>query len=427
MLFIVPFLIAVAATTTFAQRDTSLVHLVHADSLVGRNVEGQQVRELIGNVRLTQGGVVVTCQHATEFRNTNKIILEGEVEVLDSTMRMVAMRGIYYGKEHEAEAFDRVMVEDGRTMLKSEYGRYFVNGKKAFFRGNVIAEDSGSVLTGDEVIYYRETQHTIARGNVVIRNAGNRMTIFGSHFENFRTQGYSTMTGNPRVVQVDTVAEGAFDTLTVLSTMMESYRDSLPRLVATDSVRLFRKDFAAEAGFCVFFTKTDSVLLRKSPFIWYTSDSAQENQITGDSIFLKLNKRKLEHVYVEGRARAISQADVRFPNRFNQMTGQEIVMRFQDNKLHRIDVEKTATSLYYVFDNKKPNGVNKISGDHVTITFRNGRIDKLKVIAGVEGQFFPEKLIRHKESDYNLQGFVWRADKPGRPSTAVDKKGVGSR
>ena len=95
------------------------------------------------------------------------------------------------------------------------------------------------------------------------------------------------------------------------------------------------------------------------------------------------------------------------------MSGQEIMLHFVDKKLEQIDVEKTATVLYYLFDDKAGNGANRSSGDHVTMTFREGRIDKLKVTTGVEGQYYPEKMIRNRESEYNLTGFN-RRQRPSR-------------
>ena len=117
-------------------------------------------------------------------------------------------------------------------------------------------------------------------------------------------------------------------------------------------------------------------------------------------------------MYVCGKAVALSLADSLYVNRFNQMTGQTMILRFTDNKVHRIDVDRTATSLYYLFDGEKPNGLNKTSGDHVTIAFSDGKINTIRVIAGVEGQYYPEKLVKQRESEYNLQGFNWRKDRP---------------
>jgi lipopolysaccharide export system protein LptA len=390
-----------------SQNDDKVVILNHADSLVGGEVNGERVKELIGNVKFTQGSIVVTCKKALQFLTSNKISLEGDVEILDSAMRMVGVRGMYYSDDRVAEAFERVMVEDTNSTLRADYGKYFVKEKKAFFRSNVSVEDSGSVLTADEMTYYRDPQKSIAVGNVVIMNHARTMTITGNHFENFRKQHYSRMTDGPKFFQVDTTGSHK-DTLIVTSRVMESYQDSSERLIATDSVRLRRADMQGKSGHAVFLTKLDSIILRQAPFIWYTTDSGEQNQLSGDSLFLHLVRRKLDRVYVRGHAHALAEVDSVYPKRYNQMTGQEIVMYFKESKILRIDVNLTATSLYYLFDGKKPNGVNKTSGDQVRITFLNGKIDKLKVTNSIEGQYYPERLVANKEGEYDLPGFNWK-------------------
>ena len=121
------------------------------------------------------------------------------------------------------------------------------------------------------------------------------------------------------------------------------------------------------SGKAVFYTVLDSMVLRTSPYVWYGQGKADDNQLSGDSIFIKLNKRKLQRVDVRGSAVAISTADSLFVNRFNQMSGEEITMEFEESKIQQIDVDKTATSLYYLFEDGKGNGMNKTTGDHVTI------------------------------------------------------------
>ncbi|MBI4548823.1 MAG: hypothetical protein HY707_12645 [Ignavibacteriae bacterium] len=411
----------------YSQQDQKVVILNHADSLVGMEIDGEPAQQLIGNVKFTQGRVVVTCAKAIRYLRSKKITMEGEVEVLDSTMRMVSHRGVYHSEERVVEALDRVLLEDGMTTLHAGYGKYFVDEKKAQFTRNVLVQDTASVLTAHELIYFREDQRSIATGNVIILQPENNLTISGNHFEHLRKQKYSKMTDQPRLMQIDTAADGTIDTLTVTSMVMESHSDSLERLVATDSVQMIRNGLAAEAGLCVFYTDLDSIVLQKNPFIWYTTERNEDNQVSGDSIFIKLKKRKLETVYVRRRATAISRADSLCPDRFNQMTGEEIIMHFAYDKIQQIDVDKTATSLYYLFDEGKPNGLNKTTGDHVTITFLDGRIDKIKVLAGVEGQYFPEKMVKGRESEYNLEGFNWREERPGKRRVVSMQESVGSK
>src|SRR5689334_2960670 len=132
--FWLPLRFALAAgfcSSGLAQQGRNVVVLNHADSLVGREINGEQVKELIGNVQFTQGSTVVTCRRAMQYIASNRISLEGEVVVEDSSMRMLCSRGMYYGNEESAEAFDRVTVEDRTTSVTSLYGKYFSKEKKA--------------------------------------------------------------------------------------------------------------------------------------------------------------------------------------------------------------------------------------------------------------------------------------------------------
>jgi lipopolysaccharide export system protein LptA len=401
-----------------AQQDKT-IHLVHADSLIGLVIDGEQARQLVGNVKFTQGTVEVRCQRAIQYLATNRIALEGTPELWDGATHMVLTRGMYYGDTKTAEGFDRVMIQDSTSTLKARYGKYFSDERKAYFDTDVSVEDAQSILTADQLWYDRELQQTIATGNVKIRGYKNNFSIYGTRFENNKKDGVSRMTGEPWLMQIDTADGGKKDTLVVECAVMESYQDSLERLIARDSVRIRRGTLAAEAGVCVMLTKADSMILRSSPFVWYSGTSSDRNQLSGDSIFMKLANQKLRNVYVRGSAFAISTADSLYPARFNQMSGEVIIFSFDSNKIRQIDVDETATSLYYLFEDGKGNGMNKTTGDHVTIGFREGTFNELKALSGVEGQYFPEKMIRFREMDYNLAGFNWRAPRPVTRSKAM--------
>ena len=410
---IMAFLFIIFCSVQYAQQKED-VSLDHADSLVGLEINGEKARQLIGHVRLHQGSTIITCDSAIQYLATQKILMQGVVEIRDDTLRMVGASGIYYPDLRIAEAFDRVLLEEPGTILQAGYGKYFVNEKKAYFKTNVLVEDSTSVLTATELTYFREDQKSIAEGNVKIVNAKNGITIFGDHFENYKKNHYSKVTGKPRLIQIDKNQKEKTDTLEVTAKLLESYQDTLERLIATDSVRIIRGDLAAEAGHCTYFTDLDSIILKRQPFIWYTSGGSDENQVSGESIFVKLEKRKLKTVYVRERAVAISRADSLYINRFNQMSGQEITLHFANDKIQGVDVNMTATSLYYLFDKGKGNGLNKSTGDQIRMTFIDGKIDKINAISNVEGQYYPEKMVKGKETDFNLSEYNWREKRPGK-------------
>ncbi|MBI3189221.1 MAG: LPS export ABC transporter periplasmic protein LptC [Ignavibacteriales bacterium] len=390
-----------------AQTNDNLIYLHHADSLIGMEIDGERARQLIGNVKFTHGKTTVTCRKAMQYLQSNKATLDGEVVVTEDSMTMVAEHGVYYGKTRVAEAQGRVRLDDGAMTLYADQGTYYSETKIAHFKENVKVYDTSSVLTSDEMTYYRDEQRTVAEGNVTITGSENNMVIAGGHFENYRKRKFSRMVEQPRATSVDTT-DGVTDSLVIVADTMETYQDTLQRLVAIGNVVMNRSDITAEAGSGIFYTKLDSIQLRRSPFVWYTQTNGTTTQASGDSMFIKLEKRQLKTQYVQGHAFAISEADLTLPKRLHQLSGQDITMFFNLKKLDRIEVDRTATILYFLFDDKTPNGFNNTTGDHVTISFLDGRIDQLKVVGGIEGKYAPERLVAGKEEEYNLTGFNWK-------------------
>ena len=65
-----------------------------ADSLIGRVINGESARELIGNVRILQGNVRIRCDRALQMIAAGTIELIGHVVVEDDSVTMTAPRGI---------------------------------------------------------------------------------------------------------------------------------------------------------------------------------------------------------------------------------------------------------------------------------------------------------------------------------------------
>ncbi|TAK67277.1 MAG: hypothetical protein EPO24_00610 [Bacteroidetes bacterium] len=395
---------------TFAQSSDNLIYLHHADSLVGLDINGERARQLIGNVKFTHGKTTVTCRKAVQYLQSNKATLEGEVVVTEDSLTMTALHGTYYGSTKIAEASGRVRLDDHKVVLYADFGTYYSNERMAHFRQNVRLYDSSTVLTSDELQYYRDEQKTIAESNVVIVNSENNMTLRGEHFENYRKINYSKMTEHPRATHKDTSGSKT-DSLVIISDTMETYQQAPERLVATGNVFMYRSDIASEAGYGVFFTKLDSIELHGSPFVWHTQENGTVTQASGDSMYVKIKKKRLDMLYIFGHAFSLSEADSSLPKRLHQISGQDMTMYFKENKINTIQVDKTATILYYLFDGKTPNGLNNTTGDHITISFLDGKIERLKVVGGVEGKYVPEKLVYGREEEYNLTGYNWK-EKP---------------
>lgn len=397
--------LAVCASSAGAQQDRVVV-LENADSLVGLVIGGEDARELIGNVRLAQGNVRITCDRALQFIRSGTVNLTGNVVVNDDSLTLTSPRGTYHRDARRAEAFENVRLTDGRMDLTAEYGEYLIEARTAFFRSRVRIRDSASVVTADSLVFYRDTRRSVASGRVRVESPSDRILIMGSRLEHDPAAGMNRMTGDPVLFQTDTTG-GVTDTLIVRSLTMESVRDTLPRLVAIDSVRVLRGELSALSSRAIFYTQGDSILLRGSPVVWY-----QDSQTTGDSIDVALENRSLREVFVVGNALTLSSADSLRPSRHNQLAGETLRMAFEDKRLRTVRAEVRAMSIYYAYEDGAANGVTTSTGDRITLLFEEGRVRSISIVGGVEGEYHPEPLVLGRETEFRVPGFLLRTDRP---------------
>jgi lipopolysaccharide export system protein LptA len=400
-------------------QQSNIINLQHADTMNGNNLYGEEVRELIGNVHFVQfptsGGLVkVWCDRALRFMVQNKIELFGNVKVIRDSVTIRSKEGVYYGDQRLMEGRNGVELERGKTLLTALNAKYFIDEKRSLFWDNVVLVDTSSVITCSTMNYYETEARSVATGGVHMFEYANAVNIYGDSLIHLEQQKFSLVMKQPRLVKIDTSANGIIDTMVVESRIMQSFQDTTERFVAIDSVRMVKSDMSSRCGTATYFVHKDIIALQTHPIIW-----SGENQITGDSIRVLMEDKKLRTLWVKDRAMAISRVDTALPNRFNQLTGRELTMYFRADKLEQMDVQKNATSLYYLFDNNEPNGVNKSSGDRILIDFIGSAVDRIKVIGGVQGQYFPEKMIFHREPEYNLDGFRLFENRPKRQGIKI--------
>ena len=415
-LFLITLLLIVCRSPA---QQSNIINLQHADTMKVNNLYGEEVRELIGNVHFfqfpTSGGLVkVWCDRALRFMIQNKIELFGNVKVVRDSVTIRSKEGTYYADQRLMEGRNGVELDREKTVLTAVNAKYFIDEKHSLFWDNVVLVDTSSVITCNILNYYETEARSVATGGVHMFENANAVNIYGDSLIHLEQQKFTLVMKQPRLVKIDTAANRIIDTMVVESRIMQSFQDTTDRFVAIDSVRMVRSDMSSRCGIATYFVHKDIIVLQTHPIIWNG-----ENQITGDSIRVFMEDKKLKNLWVKNRAMAISRVDTTLPNRFNQLTGRELTMYFRADKLEQVDVQKNATSLYYLFDNKEPNGVNKSSGDRILIDFIGSEVDRIKVIGGVQGQYFPEKMIINRESEYNLDGFRLFENRPKRQGVKI--------
>ena len=181
---------------------------------------------------------------------------------------------------------------------------------------------------------------------------------------------------------------------------------------AYKNVKIFSDSLQA-VGDSLFFSGSDSVFrLFNNPIIW-----AQENQISGDTIYLFLKNKRPERLYVIDNALSISKVDSSIY--FNQVRGNSIDALFDSTgQVHFLTAKGSAENIYYAQDEQKGFvGVNKNSCDLIEINFTDGKPKRVKFINNLEGGLLPMRG-KTNHDELKLKSFNWQ-DKL-RPKSKFD-------
>src|SRR5207245_5593828 len=65
----------------------------------------------------------------------------------------------------------------------------------------------------------------------------------------------------------------------------------------------------------------------------------------------------------------------------------------------------SALSIYFLTSDGKLDGANRASGDTIRIDFKNKTVARLAVIAGTEGEFFPERFVAGRAEAFRLADY----------------------
>ena len=139
------------------------------------------------------------------------------------------------------------------------------------------------------------------------------------------------------------------------------------------------------------------------PVVWY-----DKSQLTGDTITVGLEERKLRMIDVVGNAFAVTSGDL--PERFDQLAATRLLFNVQGDTIRSVSSEGMASSIYFMLDGGLPNGANRASADTIHIAFDVGQVSRIKFFgprARSEGEYFPEPFVAGRETTYRLEGFRW--------------------
>ena len=438
------FVSILVSTSLFAQLNSERITVI-GDSLVGKVVAGEPVREVYGNVNLKQGNITVTCNKAIQYINSNNALLSGNVIAKQDSITITTSEGFYFGNERKTKSTAGIILDDQKVILKADSGEYFFDEDKAFFQTSVSLFDTVTTLFSDELTYYqkqdraiavgkvkiidasneisadtlehfRNSKISIADGNVKITSLKNNTVIFGDHLEDYPERKYTVINENPLLLQVDTTFTGGgefeLDSLVIEAERMEAFRDTSNTFKAVDSVKIVRGEFASLNDFTLYLRSSDILITEKlnedssQPILWY-----ENSQLTGDSIAIYLVDNKIDRLDVMNNAFMVSQ-NQNYLERFDQTSSNNINLFFSDNKIQKAKFIGSVFTIYYLYDEEVANGLSKSSAMDATIVFENNEVAEVRLYGSPISEYHPENQIVGNEKAFTLPKYIFHKNRP---------------
>ena len=409
-------------------------------------------------VKLTDGKGVLTTEELVYDEQTKIGIYYKGGKVVNGKTVLTSTEGYYYGETKDVYFKKNVFLKDsgftvktdtllyntntgittiiapstivsGKQIIKTKDGYYDTKTKKAFFNQRPFIDDSTYTFTADKIAVDDKTGLSEYEGNAVYRSKDSLgYDLIANNIKLNRKTNAFLATQKPILLikqPKDTIYISA-DTLfsSKLSQLMKTknipvVRDStmaikygvVKNLKDSSSDRYFEayynvkifSDSLQSVCDSLFYSGEDSVFrLFKNPVAW-----AQENQITGDTIYMFLQNKKPERLYVFENAMSIQKLTDRY---FNQIKGNTINGYFINGKIDHLRAKGNAETVYYgVDETKKYLGVNKANCDVIDMYFEQKtdgtKPQKIVLRNNLEGVAYPMRQVNHEE--LRLRKFKW--------------------
>lgn len=388
--------------------------------------------------KVVNGKTILTSKAASYFGETRDVYFTNKVVLIDPGYKIYTDSLLYNTYNNVATFISPTKIITDKRTIKTKDGYYDLKKKKAYFGKRPEIEDSSGTIKSNEVAFDDSTGLAEFRGDVVYKgkDTASGFDLIANKVETNSKKGSLLATQAPLLlikqgkdsvfIRADTLYTAKLSDLLKekkVPNLRDSIEHSLFKIDANDKdsssdkffeayahVRIFSDSLQA-VGDSLFYSLKDSVFrLFKNPVTW-----SQENQITGDTIYLYLKNKQPEKIKVFEDALAISDASNGY---YNQVAGRTIDAFFIDGKMNFLKCKGSpAQSVYYgVDDYGKFFGVNIASSDVIDMYFKESKPEKVVFRNKLDGTMYPMRQVDHNA--IKVKGFQWLSNK--RPKSKFE-------
>lgn len=415
------------------------ISILNAERAEGGTVNGERVRKLLGNVRLSGESMAMEADSAYQYESQNRIDafnirIDTEQETIwadtlyyNTLSDLSRFRGrvILSTENHrlfsQSVDFDSVMdlaifhspvrFEDQEGVLLADSGHYFQERKMGIFRGDVQLADSSQYLEADSLYMDRRDEHYQLFSRVFANDFEEKVTLAGDYLE-ADSSGERYLEGEAWMMQVN---ESEADTTHLNAhTIHLTEIDTTDYIDAVGNVRIRGRDYAAIADTAHYRSDLEQFRLISEPIIWQ-----KRIQLTGPYIEILFRNDEIHHLNSHPRPIVVMKDSL--TGRFNQMRGDTLHAWFERGEIDRITVFNNSELIFHLKDEEEnPDGlIQLIANGPSTIEFLNGEPEQFKAEQNVDGSHLPEEP---ENINRELSDFRWDPDlRPEQPEIQVPR------
>ena len=411
-------------------RNRGVLELIHADELKTIRIKGgKQYRKATGDVLFRRGDTEMRSDEVEFLPNLKWAKFKGNVVITDPNRKLTSSEVIYRTKDDLAIAHGNVVLINLENRMYADTVYFYRQSKISIGIGNASLIRKDYEIYADEIRYDELNNSARAKGNAILTNIQEKTELHANIVDYFMEMDSVIATSKPFLTKVDS-ATG--DTLFIRAKIISGNTAS-STYYARDSVKIDLLNLHAESQASDYTPAAGIITLLQDPFV-----VQGEEKLTGDKILILLENQKATQIYVPSNAKTESRqtvyvkrpsigdtnSDTLVSKRrtvINRLNGNTLRMYLDGNQIKRVVAGGMASSDYFMTEDSMLQGLNKVSGDTIVISFLDNKIRSILVMGGAIGEFQPDKYAQGADTTINYRAGTIIYDIPGKTTILKSK------
>ena len=317
---------------------------------------------------------------------------------------------LFYNTDIEKMWFDGpTTIINKENVLEGKHGYYLVNEDYVYLDRRPYMHNETQQMRADSIFYDRNKGLAQAYNQVDMIDTSYQVIMRGDYVEMWENKGFSFATDSAYAISYDG-GDSLYIHGDTLFMFFDKQKEEAKKLIARRNVRFFKSDLQGKCDTLTYLKADSTIQMRVAPILW-----AEDSQLTGTDIDIKLKDHNVDWVLQKGNAFIISKDSI---EGYNQIKGRDITSRFKNSDIHRVNVDgDQAQTIYWIRDDDGGTiGIDVSKSATMVIEMENKSVSIIKSFKEIDETMYPEEDL--SESSRYLPGFKWHDD--ARPKDKDD-------